>query len=133
VTHFRQISQLFTYISLDMSNTSLDEIIHEGWLTKSPPSKPIWRAVRTASSIFRIYKDKGTRFVWRYKTKPFQSIKRLAEVGGGYIISSVMKHTHDFLCRIKLHAERQVFLELSCAVNVRAVPHNTFISIPIYV
>lgn len=26
-----------------MSNTSL-EIIHEGWLTKSPPSKPIWRA-----------------------------------------------------------------------------------------
>jgi hypothetical protein len=39
-----------------MSNTSL-EIIHEGWLTKSPPSKAIWRAVRTVSSIFHIYKD----------------------------------------------------------------------------
>ncbi|XP_066998791.1 protein daughter of sevenless isoform X2 [Anabrus simplex] len=26
-----------------MSNNSL-EIVHEGWLTKSPPSKPIWRA-----------------------------------------------------------------------------------------
>lgn len=39
-----------------MSNTSL-EIIHEGWLTKSPPSKPIWRAVRAVPSIFRIYKD----------------------------------------------------------------------------
>lgn len=39
-----------------MSNTSL-EIIHEGWLTKSPPSKPIWRAVRAVTFIALIYKD----------------------------------------------------------------------------